>query len=326
MHRAPTAAAPARPRSRTTAIGGTALALGLLLSGCSAAEEEAPPTPSASDTYLNGVLSSPSQSAPDPLAVDIDFVTKTLRNHRDAVRQSERFLEMPSAQGEIRRIAERIRDQQGARAQELTAKLEGWGAAVPTEEPIPSAAPATASSTLSVEEEMAAEVERSTTDLRSNRLTEGDWTALENAEDDLAPGVYLLQMHRLHQGAVTLASNELRSGTDEATKKLAQEISDGSQKDMVRMVQLLRERGLIGAEAPRTGSWSGYHGPIKMTGVGAEGGTVDFTPTAVLSARASMASREAASPSRTPSPADTARPTPSPGSGASPSPSSTPRR
>ncbi|MCK6096434.1 DUF305 domain-containing protein [Micrococcus sp. EYE_162] len=315
MHRAPHASAPARRRRWTAAVAGAGLAVAL--AGCTASEE-VPAASGSANTYLDGVLSTPTHTSLNPLQGDIDFATMTVRNHRQAVRLSEAYLAKEDVDQEVRDIAEGVRDQHAARIDELSRLLEGWGAAVPEEEPEPSAEE---SSTLSPGEEEAQLSAQDTADMRAGLLTASDRAALESVGGEDADRTYLLQLHRLLQGAVTVAGNELQSGTDDAGKKAAQGILDQNRTAMQRLVELLAQKGAIGADGTPTARPSGFTGPIKIEGGGADGENVDRTPSLLQSIQAEQSAyaRTKPSPSPTPSPADTARPTPGP----SPSPSAT---
>lgn len=312
MHRAPTASAPGRRRPRTAAAAGAVTSLCLVLAGC-AVSEEPPAASGSSNTYLEGVLSTPSRTSLNPLQADIDFAGQTVRNHRDAVALSEALLAKDEVDAEVRTLAERVRDEHATRIDELIGLLKGWGAEPPAEEG------ASPSVSYEPEEAAARAAEKATEDMRGGLLTDADRLAMESVSGDAASRVYLLQLHRLYQGTVALAGNELQFGSDDAGKAVAQQIKDGHVQGMQDLQGRLSDMGAIGADVAPKSPASGFTGPIELEGVGADGSVpVDQTPSLLRSAEADVSgywkSRPSATPS--PSPADTARPaSPSPSNG-----------
>ena len=128
MSRADIAPARVRPRRWSVAVGGALLSITLATGGCSVAEEPGQTGGTeAGNTYLEGVLASPSQTSADPLAADIQFAGLLLRNHRDAIQQSDEVLGKDGVDQEIRATAERMKSEHEERARRLESMLEGWG-------------------------------------------------------------------------------------------------------------------------------------------------------------------------------------------------------
>ena len=144
MSRADIAPARVRPRRWSVAVGGALLSITLATGGCSVAEEPGQTGGTeAGNTYLEGVLASPSQTSADPLAADIQFAGLLLRNHRDAIQQSDQVLGKDGVDQEIRATAERMKSEHEERARRLESMLEGWG--VPSDDVRGAGAEATAS-------------------------------------------------------------------------------------------------------------------------------------------------------------------------------------
>ena len=329
-----TRSAPARPARWTTAAGGGLLALTLGLTGCGTAatpdQSGRPGQAEGSNTYLEGVLATPSATSADPLAGDVRFVTTLLLNHYDIVQESDEILGREGISDEVRGVAESVRADAQGRIGTLTAQLETWGEEVPAP-PQPlgasSSAPAPAATVDASEAEVSAK-RQAAQNMVAGLLTDSDKNALVTAADGSAQTIYLLHMHRLYQGGVTLAGTERDEGTDEQTRALAEQLIEDHQDRMEELVLLLNSRGAIGADPAPTEAPSGYTGPVVIeSAVGADGSNVDYTPSAPyeLWSRLPPPPSDAASgsaegsPSPTPTPADTARPTPSPGASASPS-------
>ncbi len=353
MSRADIAPARVRPRRWSVAVGGALLSITLATGGCSVAEEPGQTGGTeAGNTYLEGVLASPSQTSADPLAADIQFAGLLLRNHRDAIQQSDEVLGKDGVDQEIRTTAERMKSEHEERAGRLESMLEGWG--VPSDD----VRGAGAESTPSAQPESTEDAEPTQIvgdELRAGLLSDREKNVLAAAEPEEAGRIYLLQMRRLYQGALTISATEAEDGSDDAAKELASSVVEGHRKELESLAETLAEMGVIGSSGARTADPSGFTGPIKIEGTGANGGSVpsDFVPEPLQRVRnfratqkpvlpsssspsSSSASgsasasgrdaedqrgRDAASASPSPSPADTAQATPRPSSGASPSPS-----
>lgn len=336
--------APARVRSRrwSVAVGGVILSLSMAVAGCSVAEEPGQSRGTeAGNTYLEGVLATPSQTSADPLAGDIQFAGLLLLNHRDVIEQSDAVLGKGGVDRDVRSLAEGAKSEHQDRAARLESMLEGWG--VSPEDPRGAGAEATP--TPEAEASEGADPTPVTGDeLRAGLLSDREKNVLAAAEPEDAGRVYLLQMHRVYQGALTISATETEDGSDDEAKALASSVVEEHREDMQQMVEMLAEMGAIAADGPDTAPPSGYTGPIRIEGTGADGGDVpdDFVPEPVQRVQSFRATqspvlpssgeprdaedrrgRDSATASPSPSPADTARPSPSPSSAASPSPSAT---
>lgn len=329
-----------RPVRWTAAAGGGLLGLALLLTGCGTAAQPAPGASAVaaggSNTYLEGVLATPSATSADPLAADKQFVATLLLNQYDVIQESDHVLARQELESDVRDRAQQLKGEAEGRAQDLKGRLEGWGVAVP-EAPQPlnddflkSAAPSAADAS---EAEVTSALQAAAR-MQAGLLTDADRRALVTAADVTAGRIYLEHMHRLAQGAITIAGTETDEGTDDGTKALAADVASTSQDVKGELRTMLVDRGAIGADPSSTVPPSGYTGPISLpSAVGGDGGAVDYTPKALQSmwqslppssgyfseAAGGSASSPAATPSPTPSPADTARPTPSPAPAATPS-------
>jgi len=341
MSRADIAPIRVRPRRWSVAVGGVLLSVALATGGCGVAQEPGQIRGTeAGNTYLEGVLASPSQTSADPLAVDIQFAGLLLRNHRDAIQQSEEVLGKDGVDREVRATAERVKSEHEERAGRLESMLEGWG--VPSDDVRGAGAEATPSAQPESTED--AEPPQVVGDeLRAGLLSDREKNVLAAAEPEDVGRIYLLQMHRLYQGALTISATEAEEGSDDAAKELASGVVEGHRTEMEHLAETLATMGVIGASGARTADPSGFTGPIKIEGTGANGGPVpsDFVPEPVQRVRnfratqkpvlpssssssssgASSTSgrdaedqrgRDAASASPSPSPADTAHPAPSP--------------
>ena len=192
MSRADIAPARVRPRRWSVAVGGALLSITLATGGCSVAEEPGQTGGTeAGNTYLEGVLASPSQTSADPLAADIQFAGLLLRNHRDAIQQSDQVLGKDGVDQEIRATAERMKSEHEERAGRLESMLEGWG--VPSDD----VRGAGAESTPSAQPESTEDAEPTQIvgdELRAGLLSDREKNVLAAAEPEEAGRIYLLSL------------------------------------------------------------------------------------------------------------------------------------
>lgn len=73
----------------------------------------------------------------------------------------------------------------------------------------------------------------------SGMMSEEDMTALQNAQGLEASKLFLTQMIQHHQGAITMAQNEINSGQYPATVALARSIVTGQQQEITTMQGIL---------------------------------------------------------------------------------------
>ena len=70
-------------------------------------------------------------------------------------------------------------------------------------------------------------------------MSPGDMSALNNAQGVEASKLFLTQMIAHHQGAITMAQNEIKNGQYAETVALAKSIATSQQKEIDTMNQIL---------------------------------------------------------------------------------------
>ena len=72
-------------------------------------------------------------------------------------------------------------------------------------------------------------------------MSQADMDALKNANGAEAARLFLTGMIAHHQGAITMAKDELANGQNPEAKQLAQDIIDAQQAEITTMNQLLEQ-------------------------------------------------------------------------------------
>ena len=236
-------------RTLAVGLGSVALAFGLTgcLDGANAARERAA---AATATATEGGLPSPSPTQDVKLRQDIGFASAMLKNQEQAIEYSRLLLDKgDGVDEEARRVAGAIVDRRPELVDRLRGMLNGWGVETPEEAEASAAANPTPTSsgfaTGPTEEELQEINRQAAEDRRAGLLTSEERRALEAADPESAGRVYLLQMQRLHVGAVMIADTQVEEGTDEAAQQLAREISDDQTQVIDDLQRLLGEMGVI---------------------------------------------------------------------------------
>ncbi|EJI4402170.1 DUF305 domain-containing protein, partial [Listeria monocytogenes] len=190
----------------------------------------------------------------------------------------------------------RMKSEHEERAGRLESMLEGWG--VPSDD----VRGAGAESTPSAQPESTEDAEPTQIvgdELRAGLLSDREKNVLAAAEPEEAGRIYLLQMRRLYQGALTISATEAEDGSDDAAKELASSVVEGHRKELESLAATLGEMGVIGSSGARTAEPSGFTGPIKIEGTGADGGSVpsDFVPEPLQRVRSFRATQKPVLPS-----------------------------
>lgn len=209
----------------TVGLVSVELVTGTALAGCSAAN---PPTPlvagSQAPVLVPGAPGEPGRTAKPgqrlgdsearSTGADVRFAEAMIPHHRQALEMAG-LAGARTAEPLVTAIADRITTGQGPEITVMTSWLESLGREAPTAH---DHKPGYGMATL---EEL-------------NRLRAARGAAFDS--------LFLQLMIRHHQGAVRMAGEELRDGTDRAMRKMAQDVVSGQQIEITRMREILDGR------------------------------------------------------------------------------------
>nr|WP_294178717.1 DUF305 domain-containing protein [uncultured Schumannella sp.] len=195
---------------RTAAIASAALAIALVLAGCSNAGMAgmddgtgADPSAESVDTTFN--------------AADEMFVTGMIPHHEQALSMAAMVLDKEGVDPRVVAIAERILAAQQPEIDLMNSWLEAWGV----------------DPNLGEMEGM----DHSGAGL----MSDDDMAALEAATGPEASRLFLEQMVQHHTGAIEMAQQELDNGENPAALDLAQTIIDDQTAEIAEMQELLAQ-------------------------------------------------------------------------------------
>lgn len=147
-------------------------------------------------------------------AADIMFAQMMIPHHEQAIVMSDIVLENPDTGPEVQTLAEQIKEAQGPEIELLLGWLSDWGA-----EPLADDSAHHAH--------------------MDGMLTPEELDELRAATGAAVDRVFLEQMIAHHEGAVSMAQDQLAGGENESALALAQEIIDTQQAEIEQMRALL---------------------------------------------------------------------------------------
>lgn len=192
---------------KTLAAGAAAIALVLGLSACGSTGETA-----ASETTI--VEDAQDSQVAQHNDADVMFAQMMIPHHAQAVEMSDILLAKDGISPEMAALAEQIKAAQAPELAQLTAWLEQWG------EP----------TSMGGHHDMSA---------MDGMLSEQDLQELTDAQGVDASKLFLGQMIGHHEGAITMAEDELADGLYPAALEMAQVIIDTQQQEIDDMLAML---------------------------------------------------------------------------------------
>jgi uncharacterized protein (DUF305 family) len=198
-------------RMRTTLIG--AVAILALSTGCSSSNEPEHPAEHSSAS----ATAAPTTSAAAEAHVDADvmFAQHMIPHHQQAVEMSDTLLGKQGIDPRVTELANQIKAAQGPEIQQMQGWLTQWG--TPAMPPMSG-------------HDMPA---------MQGMMSDADMTALKDANGVEAAKLFLTQMIAHHEGAITMAQNEIKDGKYPAAVAVAHAIVTTQQQEIDTMRGIL---------------------------------------------------------------------------------------
>lgn len=174
-------------------------------------------TTSATTSAVESTIPDTSGEAAAHSAVDVMFAQMMLPHHQQAIEMSDIILAKEGIPQEVTQLAEEIKNAQGPEIQQLTEWLDQWG------EP---AEPEGGHDGHDMAE-------------MDGMLSDDELQQLSDAEGTDAARLFLEQMIDHHEGAITMAEDEVADGSYPPAVELAQTIIDTQQQEIDTMRELL---------------------------------------------------------------------------------------
>jgi uncharacterized protein (DUF305 family) len=230
--------------TRTLTIGVAAVAALVALTACSNSSKDR-----ANQTTAGTSTSATATDAHDQ--VDVTFAQRMIPHHQQAIQMSDMMLGKQGIDPRVVTLANQIKAAQDPEIAQMQTWLTQWGLpTMPmmpgTEMPGMSGAPSESGSphhsdtpSQSAMPSQGGMPGMDGMDGMSGMMSEEDMTALNNAQGVEASKLFLTQMIQHHQGAITMAQNEIKSGQYPATVALARSIVTSQQQEITTMQGIL---------------------------------------------------------------------------------------
>ncbi len=192
---------------RLTAISATTLAATLALSGCSAGTGTGTGTPEPTST----MSATASEAAAEHNSADAMFAQMMTPHHEQAVQMSDIILDKENLDPRVIQLAQDIKAAQGPEIKKMTDWLQVWG------EPMD----------MSVNHQM------------DGMMSPEDLAKLKDAEGVEASRMFLTQMIAHHEGAITMAEDEVSNGSNPEAVALAKDVVSSQGAEIQFMKSLL---------------------------------------------------------------------------------------
>ncbi|MBG6185022.1 uncharacterized protein (DUF305 family) [Arthrobacter sp. CAN_A214] len=153
---------------------------------------------------------------------DVMFAQMMIPHHQQAVAMSDILLEKDDISPEVTDLATRIKDAQGPEIETMTSWLEAW------DEPMEASGGMESHS-------------MGDTGSMDGMMSDDQMAELEAAEGDEASRLFLESMTAHHEGAVSMAQDEIDDGQNPEALELAETIVETQQAEIQEMEALLTE-------------------------------------------------------------------------------------
>lgn len=210
----------------------TAAATIMLLTPVACGKSENPSASSNTSRPSSGAASSAENPPPAHNADDVTFAQSMIAHHQQAIQMSDIILGKQGIDTRVTDLANKIKAAQGPEIQQMQAWLTQWSQQTPTTTPQSSTAPTTMPG-------MPGHSGMPGMTGMEGMMSEQDMQALQNAQGIEASKLFLTQMIQHHQGAITMAQNEIHSGQFPAAIALAQSIVTNQQQEIATMQTIL---------------------------------------------------------------------------------------
>lgn len=223
--------------TRTVLTGAAAVAALAITAGCGTSGDEQP----AGQTTTPATATASATTSPGGEAhnqADVMFVRHMIPHHQQAIEMSDMLLAKQGIDPRVTELVNQIKAAQGPEIQQMEEWLDQWG-----NPPMPSGSMPMPSGDMPGHGNMP----MPSGDMPGmpgmqgmpGMMSEQDMTALQNAQGVEASKLFLTQMIRHHEGAITMAQTEINDGQFPAAVELARSIETSQQKEIETMKGIL---------------------------------------------------------------------------------------
>lgn len=212
----------------------TAAAIAVLLTMVACGDSENPSAPSNTFRMPSRASGSAESTPSAHNADDVTFAQSMITHHQQAIQMSDIILGKQGIDTRVIDLANKIKAAQGPEIQQMQTWLTQWAQQTTAPTTALSSTPATTMPGMPSHSGMPGMTGM------QGMMSDQDMQALRNAQGIEASKLFLTQMIQHHQGAITMAQNEIHSGQYTPAIALAQSIVTNQQQEIDTMQTLLK--------------------------------------------------------------------------------------
>lgn len=218
-------------KTQTMVTGFAALAVAAALGGCgNTATKEAGSSSAPAATQSSSQAATSAQAAPHNQA-DMHFARMMIPHHQQAIEMSDVILGKPGIDPRVVDLAKQIKAAQGPEIEKMQGWLDQWGmGGMPSMTDMPG---------MDHGGMHGAEPGMGGMAGMDGMMSPAEMDALKNAQGVEATKLFLTGMIKHHQGALTMAQDEIKNGQSPDAIALAKSILESQQKEIDTMNQIL---------------------------------------------------------------------------------------
>ncbi|WP_416447028.1 DUF305 domain-containing protein [Leucobacter sp. HNU] len=204
-------------RFRTLALASGALATSLVLTGCSAGNNDMGGM-TGMDHGSGTSTTAPTTTDPSANGADKMFVMMMIPHHQQAIEMADTILGKDGIDKRVTTLAQQIKDAQGPEIEKMKGWLSDWGTPY--------------------DENSSGGMSGMNHDM-GGMMSDADMKALDAATGTEAAKLFLTGMIAHHEGAITMAQDAVKNGQDADVIALAQQVIDGQTAEIATMKDLI---------------------------------------------------------------------------------------
>lgn len=214
--------------TKMTMLSAGAVIAAALVAGCSSETADRTADPEMTNSQTSSAAPTSQAAAEAHNDADVMFAHHMIPHHQQAVEMSDVLLAKPGIDARVTELANQIKGAQGPEIEQMQGWLKQWG-----NPPMPPM------SQPGHGDMGHGDMGHGAMPQMQGMVSEADMTALRDAQGVEAAKLYLTHMIAHHEGAITMAQDEIKDGRYPAAVEMAQAIVTTQQQEIDTMRQIL---------------------------------------------------------------------------------------
>lgn len=204
-------------KRNSSVIVGMAAAVAITLAACGNADTDQAASSSAETTTATTTETTTQEQASHNEA-DVEFAQHMIPHHEQAIEMSDIVLAKDGIDARVLEMATQIKDAQGPEIETMTGWLQAWGEPTMTSHDMPA---------------------QGDEPMMEGMLSPAEMDELRNAEGVEASRLFLTGMIHHHEGAITMAQDQIDNGQYPPALEMSGQIIESQQQEIDSMNEIL---------------------------------------------------------------------------------------